>query len=176
MGHERHIEAMRDARHSLPSDGLRRADRHRKGRRASRGRRLLRLVVVLALVAVVAIAVVVVIADLTGGGEGGGFAGTWRKSGPGTELVIKDLGDGTFTIVVSLGSATAAGGDGTSPSPAASARSGRTSKATLDGDVLTAEAMLGVPGLTVTFALEDDGAVLVETFPNGSQDRLERVD
>lgn len=176
MGHERNIEAMRDARRGLPSDGVRRADRHRRGRRRSRWRRLLRAIVVLLFLLVIAIAAVAIVANLTGGGEGGGFAGTWKKSGPGTELVIKDVGDDKYTIAVSLGSASAAGGDGASPSPAAGARSGRVSKATLDGDVLTAKNMLGVPGLTVTFTLEDDGAVLVETFPNGSQDRLERVD
>jgi hypothetical protein len=167
---------MSDARRSLPSDGVRRADRHRRGRRPSRGRRMLRAFVVILFLLVIAIAAVAVVAKLTGGAEGGGFAGTWKKSGPGTELVIKDAGDGKYTIAVSLGSATTAGGDGASPSPAASARSGRTSKATLDGDVLTAENMLGVAGLTVTFELDDDGAVLVQTFPNGSQDRLERVD
>lgn len=167
MGHERHIEAMRDARHGLPPDGVRRADR--RPRRRSRGRRLLRALLLLAVLTAIVVAAVAAVAALTGGGQGGGFSGTWEKSGPGTQLVIEETGDDAYTIAVSLGDI--GGGDGdAAPTPR------RVSKATLDGEVLTAVDMLGVPGLTVTFTLDDDGAVLVETFPNGSQDRLERVE
>jgi hypothetical protein len=173
MGHERNIEAMRDARHGLPSGGGRRADRKRgRGRRPAGARRRRILALVILLVAVAAV-VALVVHFTAGSGAGGGFAGTWRKSTPGTQLVIKEAGDGQYTIAVAL--KPSPGGSG-GTSAAKDTRDPRVSKATLDNGVLTATDMLGVQGLTVTFTLEDDGAILVESFPSGPPDRLERVD
>lgn len=176
MGHERSIEPMRDARRTgLPPDGVRRADRRSVRRRRSRGRRLRRLGFGVVFVLLALVVAAVVVALVSGDDPGGGFAGTWKKSGPGTQLVIDEVGDRKFTISVAMiGSADGGADVSGTGSPGASAS--RLSKATLRGDVLTAKDMLGVKGLTVTFTLDDGGAVLVETFPNGSVDRLERVE
>jgi hypothetical protein len=175
MGHERNIEAMRDARHTMSSDRGGRADRRVSRGRRRRGSTVRRLIVVI-VVLLCAVAVGALVLHFTGeSGKGGGFAGTWKKGTPGTQLIIKEVGDGDYTVAVSLGTKASAATDGEKPVEG-NGRESRVSKAKLEGGVLTATDMLGVQGLTVTFMLEDGGAVLVQTFPNGSVDRLERVE
>ena len=148
MGHQRGIEAIRETRPDLPSSGR----RPRRRRRHLWRRRLIAFFLLLVAAAVV----VAVVAWLTGGGSGGGdFAGTWQKRGSSGRVVIEQVEGDTYQVSVPGGKTK--------------------NRATLKGGVLTAESVLGIKDLTLTFTLEEDGSVLVETFPNGSQDKLDRA-
>lgn len=160
MGHERHIEAMRDARRggSPGGDGLSpghsRRSRDARLRRKSRRRRGFALLTFVLLL----VAAGLLLGKVLGGGDGpggGDFTGTWKKSN-GQTLTISQAKSGGYQIVV--------GGGHT------------VTRATLADGVLTAPNALGIQGMTLTFTLKDDGGVLVETFANGSTDDLVRAE
>jgi len=132
--------------------------RRSRGRRRRSGkiwrRRLLALVLFLLLV--LAILFVVARARDCGGASGGDFAGTWQKRGTAQQIKITALDDPGHFSVVAKGGHTAMAGE-------------------LDGDVLKVPSALGVKGLDLSFTLKDGGTILVERFPNGSEDELTRV-
>lgn len=154
MGHDRGIEAMRQAswrEHEGGGVPPRRRKRRNKG--AIWRRRILALV----LLALLLLAVLFIVARVRdcGSSGGGGWAGTWKKAN-GEQLVIaKGASDDLYTVQV---------------------KGGRT---LMDGevkdDILHVPNALGVKGLDLQFTLKDDDTVLVETFPNGSTDELKRA-
>jgi hypothetical protein len=154
MGHERGIEAMREASwRERESGGVPPRRRKRRNKGAIWRRRILALV----LLVVLLLAVLFVVARVRdcGGSGGGSWAGTWQKANGEQVIIAKGEGVDGYTVQFRAG--------------------GPVSSGQVRDDILYVPHALGVKGLDLRFTLKDDGAVLVETFSNGSTDELKRA-